>query len=275
MGPKVRQNVGDPNGFYYGQLWWSVTGEWELTDRLSINGGVGFNIVNNFDDLERVSNSELPHVRSDVKEYLQEGKNNLVRLEANYIWPIAPQWYGRVSAGIFEEMYGGVAAEVLYRPFGQPWAAGVNINRVRQRDYDQRFAFRDYEVTTGHATLYYQYRPMKMRVITSVGRYLAGDYGATLDVSREFSSGARIGVFATKTDVSAEEFGEGSFDKGFYITMPLDLFFPRSVKRTTTFFFRPLTRDGGQKVDDGRSLYGETGDNSLYDFADGWPQVMK
>ena len=275
MGPKVRQNVGDPNGFYYGQLWWSVTGEWELTDRLSINGGVGFNIVNNFDDLERESNSELPHVRSDVKEYLQEGKNNLVRLEANYIWPIAPQWYGRVSAGIFEEMYGGVAAEVLYRPFGQRWAAGVNINRVRQRDYDQRFAFRDYEVTTGHATLYYQYRPMKMRVITSVGRYLAGDYGATLDVSREFSSGARIGVFATKTDVSAEEFGEGSFDKGFYITIPLDMFFPRSVKRTTTFFFRPLTRDGGQKVDDGRSLYGETGDNSLYDFADGWPQVMK
>ena len=157
----------------------------------------------------------------------------------------------------------------------RPWAAGVNINRVRQRDYAQRFAFRDYEVTTGHATLYYEYRPMKMRVITSVGRYLAGDYGATLDVSREFSSGARIGVFATKTDVSAEEFGEGSFDKGFYITMPLDLFFPRSVKRTTTFFFRPLTRDGGQKVDDGRSLYGETGDNSLYDFADGWPQVMK
>lgn len=275
MGPRIRQNVGDPNGFYYGQLWWSVNADLKLTERLSVSAGVGFDIVNNFDELERESDSELPHVRSDIKEYLQQGENNLVRLEANYIWPITSQWYGRVSAGIFEEMYGGVAAEVLYRPFGEPWALGANINRVRRRDFDQRLDFLDYEVTTGHLTLYYEFRPLKMRVIASAGRYLAGDYGATLDLSREFSSGARVGIFATKTDVSSEEFGEGAFDKGFYITMPLDLFFPRSVKRSATFFFRPLTRDGGQKVDDGRSLYSETGDNSLYDFADGWPKVME
>lgn len=274
MGPRIRQNLGDPNGLWYGQLWWSVSGDLHVTDRLSISSGLGFNIINNFDDIERESNSVLPHVRSDIKEYLQEGENSLVRLEANYIRPLAPEWFGRLSAGIFEQMYGGVAAEVLYRPFGQPWAFGVDVNRVRQRDYDQRFSFLDYEVTTGHATLYYEVRPLKMRVILSAGRYLAGDHGATLDLSREFSSGARMGVFATKTDASAEEFGEGRFDKGFYISMPLDLFFPWSSKRTAAFSFRPLTRDGGQKVDAGRSLYYETGDNSLFDFADGWPQVM-
>lgn len=275
MGPKLRQNVGDPNGFYYGQLWWGINGVLKLTSHLSLRAGVGFNIINNFDELSRESDSQLPHVRSDVKEYLQQGENNLVRLEANYVWPIAKSLFGRVSLGIFEEMYGGLAAEVLYRPFGHPWAVGLNLNRVRQRDYDQRFDFRDYEVTTGHATLYYKFRPLKLRVTGSVGRYLAGDYGATLDIAREFESGARFGIFATKTNVSSEEFGEGKFDKGFYITLPLDMFFPRSVKRTTTFFFRPLTRDGGQKVNDGTGLYGLTENGDLLGVADGWSDVMR
>ena len=44
---------------------------------------------------------------------------------------------------------------------------------------------------------------------------LAGDKGVTLDLSRRFKSGFTMGVFATKTNLSAEEFGEGSFDKGF------------------------------------------------------------
>ncbi len=274
-GPKLKQNIGDPNGFYYGQLWWSLSANLQMTDRLSFGAAVGFNIVNNFDEISRESDSKLPHVRSDIQKYLREGENNLVRLESNYIWPLAPDWYGRVSAGIFEEMYAGVAAEVLYRPFGRNWAAGVNINRVRQRDYEQRFKFLDYEVTTGHATLYYEIRSLDMRIIASVGRYLAGDYGGTLDLSREFSSGARVGIFATKTDVSAEEFGEGEFDKGFYISLPLDLFLPRSAKRVSTFAFRPLTRDGGQKVDDGRGLYGVTGEHDVYDMIDDWSRVIQ
>ena len=59
------------------------------------------------------------------------------------------------------------------------------------------------------------------------------------------------GVFATFTDVPARVFGEGSFDKGFFVSLPLDLFFQRSTRRYANFLFRPLTRDGGQKVRDG------------------------
>ena len=32
-----------------------------------------------------------------------------------------------------------------------------------------------------------------------------------------------MGAFATKTDISAYEFGEGSFDKGIYFSIPLDI----------------------------------------------------
>ena len=59
-----------------------------------------------------------------------------------------------------------------------------------------------------------------------MGKYLAGDKGLTLDLSRRFQeSGFTLGVFATKTNLSAEEFGEGSFDKGFYFLFLQILFY--------------------------------------------------
>ncbi|MDU8421091.1 YjbH domain-containing protein, partial [Pseudomonas syringae] len=57
----------------------------------------------------------------------------------------------------------------------------------------------------------------------SVGQYLAKDKGGTLDLSKRFDSGVTVGAYATLTNVSKQEYGEGSFTKGFYISVPLDL----------------------------------------------------
>ncbi len=255
MSPALRQHVGGPDSFYFYQLWWRVSGRLELTDNLSLSASVGFDLHNNFDGLRQRSFSRLPHVRSDIVKYLKEGENNLVRLETNYIWSPVTDWYARLSAGIFEEMYGGAGGEILYRPYGDRWALGLNANRVRQRDFDQRFGFRKYEVNTGHLTVYYEPPWYNTLIRVSGGRYLAGDVGTTLDFSRQFLNGVRAGIFATFTNVSARDFGEGSFDKGFYFNVPLDLFFSRSSRRYAGFGFRPLTRDGGQKVRDGQELY--------------------
>lgn len=269
IGPGLRQHVGGPDDFYFGQLWLRMGASLALTRNWSTDVVVGANIYNNFDGLTHRETSALPNVRSDIVQYIKEGENNLVRLETNYIWSPAPNWYARLSAGIFEQMFGGVATEVLYRQSYAPWAVGVNVNRVRQRDYDQRFDFQDYEVTTGHLTGYFRLPWYELQGALSVGRYLAGDVGATLELSREFANGVRAGVFATKTDVSSEEFGEGSFDKGFVLSLPLDLFFARSSPQRTNFVFRPLTRDGGQKVRDGKSLYSDI-DGGSFEPAASW-----
>ena len=47
-------------------------------------------------------------------------------------------------------MFGGLGGEILYRPFTENYAFGITMHRVRQRDYDQKFEFRNYETTTGH-----------------------------------------------------------------------------------------------------------------------------
>ncbi len=273
-GPAVRQHIGGPDDFYFGQLWWRLGGSVALSPRWSFAGVLGADIYNNFDGLKQTSDSRLPKVRSDIVRYLKEGKNNLVRLETNYAWSPRPSWYARLSGGIFEEMYGGVAAELLYRRTGSRWAVGLDVNRVRQRDFDQRFSFRDYEVTTGHLTGYFDLPFWDMSARLSAGRYLAGDAGGTLELSRRFDSGIVAGIFATKTDVSSEDFGEGNFDKGIFVVLPFDLFFSKSTRRAVPIVFRPLTRDGGQKVRDGTSLFGLTESGRL-DLDGDWSSALR
>lgn len=274
-GPGFRQQVGGPDGFYFGQLLWRVTGDVRPTEHLTLSTSLSFNLLNNFDDIELESNSQLPRVRSDIVEYLQQGQQAVSKLEANYIWSPASGIYARLSGGLFEDMYGGVGSEVLWRPHFQRWALGVNANVVQQRDYAVRFNFRDYRVATGHVNVYYDFPWYRLKSKVSFGRYLAKDWGSTIEFAREFKSGATLGVFATFTNVPARVFGEGSFDKGFYLSVPFDLVFPRSTRRSVGFLFRPLTRDGGQKVRDGIDLYNATDAGNGGRIVSDWADVVR
>ena len=253
--PKLRQHVGGPDQFYLYQIWLALSGTVELARGLSVTTTLGKDVKNTFDEIELSSDSRLPRVRSDIKEYLQQGKDNIVRLQANYLFQPYRHWFARVSAGLFEEMFGGVGGEVLYRPYGSRLAISADINRVRQRAFDQRFNFLDYQVTTGHLNLYYKLPFAKLLGEVHAGQFLAGDRGAQFALSRQFDSGVRVGAWATFTNVSAADFGEGSFDKGFFITVPYELFLVNSTRRGGTFGFRPLTRDGGQRLSVGPRLY--------------------
>ncbi len=136
--------------------------------------------------------------------------------------------YSRVSLGYLERMFAGASAELLWKPVDSRLALGAELNYVVQRDYDLGFGAQDfadlggvYDVVTGHGSVYYDFEnDFHGRI--DVGRYLAGDWGATFALDREFANGWRVGAYATLTDVPFEDFGEGSFDKGIQLTIPLD-----------------------------------------------------
>jgi hypothetical protein len=259
--PALRSNIGGVDGFLIGQLLAKPFLTLQITPRLSMSTVLAINLVGNVDKLEqRDTTTRLPPVRSLLETYQTTGEDAwLDQWELNYLFPIGRDWFGRVSGGIFEEMYGGLAAEVLYRPLHSRFALGLDINYVKQRDFDQRLDFLDYEVATGHLSAYYRTPLEGVVVKASAGRYLARDWGASLDIAREFRNGVVMGAFATKTNVSAEDFGEGSFDKGIYLRIPMSVFYPGVAKGTASFSYRFLTRDGGQKVGNGRSLYEAVG----------------
>ena len=85
-----------------------------------------------------------------------------------------------------------------------------------------------------------------MRV--SAGEYLAGDVGYTLEFSRSFYNGVQFGVFATFTDVTTEQFGEGSFDKGITFNIPI-------YGNLISYMWKPLTKDPGAKLNRKNTLH--------------------
>ncbi len=275
LGPQIRQHLGGPDQFYLYQIWMAGDMGIDIGRGLSISSRFGYNLYHNFDKIKLTSYSLLPHVRSDIKNYLQQGASNIVNLQADLFFKINKSIYSRISAGLFEEMYGGFGAELLYRPFSSRLALSVEWNRVRKRTFEQRFNFFQYEVDTGHIGLYYEEPKYNLLTNIRIARYLAGDKGVTFELSRLFDSGIRIGAWATLTDVPFAMFGEGSFDKGFFIVIPFDLFTTKSTSSTGVFAFRPLYRDGGMLLIKNKRLYDMTVPASLKTVTKDWQQIFK
>ena len=257
-----------------GQLWWKTDINFKFARNVSLYTSIGLDIYNNFNNFRNASNSSLPHVRSDIQSYLAEGKNNIQRFKLEYMASPMKDLFLRADLGMMEEMFGGVGGEILYRPFTKKYALGLTLHKVRQRDYDQKFSFRDYETTTGHLGLYYDF-PSKISGQLLIGKYLAGDKGATLDLSKRFESGFALGIFATKTNLSAEEFGEGSFDKGFYFSIPTQLFYTDYRSGVISFGLHPLTKDGGALLYQHNSLFSILGNSNKSSIDEDWSDVLK
>ena len=76
--------------------------------------------------VKQPSNSNLPHVRTDVAEYLRGGRFSLSRVLLNKYDNPAERVYTRLSAGLYEDMFRGVGGQVLYLPKDSRWAAETN-----------------------------------------------------------------------------------------------------------------------------------------------------
>lgn len=215
---------------------WTAAGSWVQA------------ISSQFDRIERESDSALPPVRSLLKNYLQEGQKGVDYLVLTKRGQLSSDVYYQAFGGILEEMYAGVGAEVLWRSVDKPVAFGINAMAVRQRDFDRMFGLRDYKTVTGHASVYWT-APMDFDVAVHAGRYLARDWGATLEVQKRFANGWTVGAFATLTNVPFKDFGEGSFDKGLLFRIPFDLYSPKNTRGGYRMILRPINRDGGRMVD--------------------------
>ena len=257
--PDLRSQIGGPDGFYFGDLKLTLNSEVLFRRNISLVSILSYGIYDNMDPLKLESDSILPKVRTDIVKYLKQSREfSVTRMQLNYYGQYTKSLYYKLSAGIFESMFGGVGMEALYRPYNKNYGVGVDIWDVKQRNYNQMFGFKDYRTITGHLSLYYHEPRSNILFTIKGGRYLAKDSGITFDASRIFRSGLRIGAFFSQTDISAEEFGEGSFDKGFYFWVPVHLFSERYFKRTFGWGLRPLTRDGAQMLIHGHPLWGVT-----------------
>ncbi len=202
------------------------------------------------------SSSVLPHVRTDGSRYTEFGDPALERLTLAWFARPGENLYSRVSVGYLERMHAGVSGELLWKPVDSQLALGAELNYTKQRDTDGGLGFDeyDYDIMTGYVSAYYDFGNGYLGQL-DVGKYLAGDVGATVSVDRVFANGWRVGAFATVTDASAEEFGEGGFDKGVRITIPFNWALGTDTRRGFDLNFRPSGGDGGARLNVDDRLY--------------------
>ena len=270
IAPALVNHIGDPAQFYYGGIVLRIDNELQLQRNLIIRSELKIDIANNFGDKVDFPDSKLPHVRTDIVQYLQQSDAYISRMQLDYFKKFKSDYYFKFSAGILEDMYNGYGFEFLYKPFYRNFSIGIENFQVKKRQFDRKFKMLDYEVDTHHINLN-MYMP-KQKILTSLsyGKYLAGDRGYTLDISRILESGFRAGFFFSRTNVSPFLFGEGSFDKGFYFQIPIELFFTNYQSGNINFRLTPLTRDGGQKLQHGNDLIGIMHNTSLNEAKRFW-----
>jgi opacity protein-like surface antigen len=217
---------------------------------------------------------DVPVVRRNFGLYGQDGHPVIQDLTLAHYGRPGPNLYSRATVGLLEPMYGGVSGELLWKPVDSRLALGVEVNYVVQRDYEQLFGFRDYDTVTGHASAYYDFGNGFVGQIDA-GRYLAGDWGATFGLDREFENGWSLGGYFTLTDIPFEDFGEGSFDKGLRITIPTDFLLGQPTRRELSTTLRSLNRDGGARVAVEGRLYDTIRGGHLPELEDTWGRFWR
>ena len=248
----IRPFLASREEFFKGALMIENTSEYIFRENLFFSSNLKYTLADNFDDLKYPPVDTYPaQVRSDVKEYLKNYNEGIFIGRAQFDYHLSPKenHHVMITAGILEEMFNGVGFEYLYYDQDSNFAIGFETFEVKKRDYKMRFGTLDYKNTTGHLNFYYRnYGLIPFDAKISYGEYLAGDEGLTIDLSRSFANGTKFGVFASFTDVSADQFGEGSFDKGIYFNIPV-------FSNLINYSWRPLTKDPGAKLNRKHSLH--------------------
>ena len=257
-------NVGvffnDPNGAARFDLFTTANYTRQIGTGRFLESSVRLSLYENVSNVSEESNSTLPHVRSDIAQYLQGGgRFKLSKLLVNQYLQPAERVYARLTAGIYEMMFAGTGGQVLYLPEQGNWATDLSVDWLRQRATDGAFEFRDYDTVTALGAVHYRLPGWGLTATARAGRFLAKDKGVRFELKRRFRSGITFGAWYTLTDGDDDtppgSPGDPYFDKGIFASIPLGSMLTKDTKARSNFSIRPWTRDVGQMVVSPGDLY--------------------
>jgi membrane-associated phospholipid phosphatase len=258
---KIGSMVNDPSGFYQFQIFSELSWSKRLGANLFLDTAMTFRLYDTFKDgaLAANNNSPLPHVRTDVSRYIASNRLRLDRLTLSRYYHLAPRWYGRLSAGLYEMMFSGVGGQVLYFPESGPWAADVAVDAVKQRDYAGWLKHQSYSTVTTIGSLHYRFQN-GVKISTRAGRFLARDSGVRFELSRRFVSGMELGGWMTLTnneDLNASgSAGKPYKDKGVFLNIPFEIMLTKDSRARGSIALAEWNRDVGKMVAAPGDLYG-------------------
>lgn len=258
IAPKIGFFFNDPSGAFRYSISAAANYDRRLGDGLYLNTAASLSILETVSGVKQPSNSNLPHVRTDVAKYLGESRFALSRVLLNkYVNP-AERWYVRGSVGLYEDMFRGAGGQVLYLPKDSRWAVDLSVDALQQRGYKRLLDGLDYKTVTAIGSLHYKL-PRGITVTARAGRFLAKDEGVRVEFKRRFQSGIEIGAWYSRTngnDITPPgNPGKPYHDRGVFLSVPLRTMMPLDSQNTMGFSISPWTRDVGQMVASPGDLY--------------------
>ncbi len=276
--PDIEIMLFDPHSPINGSLGWEATFNYRINNSTAINSSVKQPILSGLNDIKVRPKSGLPNVRSDFMFYYRDISTRpyISSLTFDQYYKPFKNIYGQINFGYLEMMYAGIRAEAIWKDADKPYGVGLDLASINKRNTFGDFSILRDNYSTIIGTLYYKLKS-DWNMQLAAGRYLAGDYGATFSLARNFNNGWEIGAYATLTDVKFSTFGEGSFDKGITFKVPLSWFTGKKSQAYSTAVIRPITGDGGARLDleDNKFLYRNIAKYDEKDFKDNWERVYR
>lgn len=249
--------VAGPEGYLFDQIYYCLYGSYTAKSSEQTL------------DIENVANpSRIINVRTDSLKYNQSSSFHVDQAFLQKSWNWGSGWFSRLALGYFEMAYGGLAAETLFYPVQSSWALGFQAAGLLKRKYyglgfqhkirkltDTGEMFSPYIGFQYFVDVYYQYKPYNLDFKVSAGQFLARDKGIRMEGSRTFNSGLRIGLWYTLTNGNDVVNGKRYYDKGFYVSLPLDFFLNKSSRTRIGYGMSLWLRDVGAQAQTGKPLY--------------------
>jgi hypothetical protein len=246
------------NGFLYDDIYYDM-----------LVGYTAFTSIKDTRDVDILNPSQLLNVHSDVTRYYKQRALTCERLYLQRSWNLGRGFYSRLSGGWFEIEWGGTALEALYYPVNSCWAIGAEAailwkrkvlglgftNTIRKMDGFIPTYVRNFTGSQAFVDFYYDLIPCQLNFKVALGKFLANDFGARFEVCRYFDSGLQISFWYTRTNAHDKINGETYYDKGFAISMPLDIFYSYSSRERFGYAMSAWLRDCGYRSCTGTRLY--------------------
>lgn len=249
-------------------------GEYFARNFLSFQS-VRLNLRDNLEKLNQYRGISLLPVRGDVDSFTR----NRVLIDRNYFMglaTLAKDLHVASAIGYLEEMYMGLSGEILYRPFDQNWAVGLETALAFKRDpYSfSALAPNGDHILSGFLNGYYEIPNTGTTIKASAGRFLAGDVGGTVGISNQFKNGVILSASLSASNYADRDVygGKTNVYTGIQLSLPLGSlsFMPEGSRMVTTA--APLGRDTAQRLDNPTNLYERTESLSYRHITRHWSQ---
>lgn len=247
-------------GFLDKKIYYNVLGNFPIISDLK-----------NITDIDFYNPSELPNVATD---YVNYRKKLIPSLDSCYLQKslsIFPKQniYARFSLGYYQINYGGCTAEFLWSPHNSSLSLGIEGSILWKRKYTGLGFSKKLRKIINNQNIYYNYnclkqyffnayiniKPISLLIKPCIGKFLAGDFGLRLEVTRYFKNGLKLSAWNSLTDAKDLVHGKVYYDKGIMLEIPLDFFLKKESRETWEYTTAAWLRDAGYKSQTGKTIF--------------------